>query len=817
VIYIYRINERILINDDYCKYVDRQLVLILRALSDKKCLDILNVISIEPSYVGKIASMLRTKESRVSEKIRMLKEAGMITEEWKRDGNKLLKYLKPSVRKISISLDGGIDFEMVSDESKLVYEYAQTESSVPVVRNFVGRTDELNFLERNSHVMIVGIPGIGKSSLAANFVNVRGRNTFWYEIREIDNLDIILSRMAIFLHRIGEDSLLKSLRSSNDKRFQVSLAIALMRNTNTTLVFDDVHKCKDTDITELIEDFLKSVPEVKIILIARYNIQITSSSLKTLVLGELKLDEAKKLAQGRKISSLKRAGGHPLLLRITCSLPDGQANRAGNVSPEEYISGVIFPNLSGRVMTLLEKLSFFRGRVKREDAEFVFGKFNRDDLHMAESAGLLKVRNEIIYINDLLKEAAYKRASNKEDVHLMLSKFFLSKNSSEYLVEGFYHLWKSRKEKELSVFLDDYGIELVDSEHMNNFQKELLEASESMDMCETKALMLFWAGRTFRNYRNYEKALECFSKARTCPHSFDLEVRIVQSEAVVLQYMGDLQRARDVLEAHISLIRERNENIDGNLLNVLGRVLTYLGKMEEAENILDSSTKIFSTTKGSRGYCVSLVNKAFMEYVKGNVQDAWEINENATECFLNLNSRYGYVAAQQTRAFILESMGEIEKAVEKYSEVIEILEGLRFSRSDVAFTLMKRSIANMRLGKLKEAAKDVKVAKNIILPTGDELLKGMMDYVEGKLLLHMGKMREAEMKLARGMLFEAGDPIFLCGARMEMARLYTRNGKSTEARELITGLIDDLKHKKFLAFLPEAEEAYHEIFGTGQK
>ncbi|MGC8645601.1 MAG: AAA family ATPase [Thermoplasmata archaeon] len=813
---MYRMIERVLIEEGGHKRVGQQPTLLLKALSDKRCLEILNIISVEPSYVGEIASRLRITESRVSEKVRTLKEAGMITEEWRRNGDRLVKYLKPSVRKIGISLDNGINFETTSSGSEVMYEYQYEETVIPSVANFVGRKNELNFLKRNPHVLIEGIPGIGKTTLAARFIRVNRRSTFWHEMRETDTLSDILARMASFLQKIGEDSLIKSLRTSRDRRLQANLAISGMRKSGTTLVFDDIHKCRDAEIISLIEDFLKSVPNVNVILISRSNIPLTSSSLKTLMLGELDAADARKLSGNRGASLAGRVGGHPLLLKISTNLPADRSVTSRSMSPEEYVSEVIFPSLPREIVKLITRLSFFRGAVNRDDAEFVLGKFSGDDLQLAEAIGLLKIRSGLIYVNDLIRGAAYKATENKREMHLKLSKFFTSRNGPGDLIEGFHHLWKSGMNKEMTSFLDDYGMGLIDSEYLNNFQRELLDASESMESCETKALLLFWAGRTYRNSRNYKRSLECFSKARICPHSTTLEVRMAQSEAVVLQYMGDLKHARDVLEDHVAVAKEIGGALEGDILGVLGRMLTYLGEIKKAEKVLKRMTQIFSNAKGSRGYCVSLINTAFMEYVRGNEGRAWEINEEAAACFLGLNSKYGYLASQQTRGFILESKGEMERAVESYSEAIEILESLGFSQSDMAFTLMKRSLASIKLGKLKEASRDIAKAKKIITPTGDELLKGMVDYVEGTFLLHKGRMREAKVKLENGMRYESGDPIFLWGARMEMARLLARNGKRGEAITLITGLINDLNDRGFFAFQSEVEETYKEICSETQ-
>ncbi len=809
---MFRALERIFIDGNCYKSVERQPIhQLLRALSDKRCLDILNIISTEPSYTGELASHLKIKESRISEKIKILKSAGLITEEWKREGNKLVKYLKPSMRKINISLDGGLSVETISDRPKEIVDYEHSEYNPPSVRNFVGRKEEYKFLKDNHHILITGIPGIGKSAMAAHFVNTQKMNTFWHDIRETDNLKHLLMKIAIFLQRHGDESLINSLQAERDRRVHVNLAITGMRKTNSILVLDDVHKCKDAEIFGLVNDFLKSVPEVKVILAARSRIPLVATSLKTLVLGELPPAEAKKLVGGESRSVVKRFGGHPLLLKIISNLPVSLGEGSRTVSPDEYVMNVIMPSLPKGIVTIIQQLSFFRGEVKREDAEFIFGKFNSEEFHNAENIGLLRSKNGIVSMNDMVREAAYLSADNKEDVHWKLATFYVSKNSSESKIEGFHHLWKSRRNEDILKFLDQYSMQLIDSGHMNNFQKELIEASDSMAVCEAKAVILYWIGRSYRNSRTYKKALEYFTKARLCPHSPDLEMHIAPSEAVVLQYMGRIEAARDVLQSHLKTLKERGGIVEGDILNTLGRSLTYLGELKEAERVLKRSLKIFSNFKESRGYWVCLFHIAFMEYVKGNLKEAWAVNERAASGFLNMNYLYGYAATQQTKAFIMESTGRFESAIDKYDEAIDILENLGFSQSDLAFTLMKKTLANIHIGRMEEASKDLNKSKNTISQTEDELLKGMLSYVEGSFLLKKKKLELARKMLNKAMKYESSDPIMLWGVRLQMAKLLSINGKKKDAEKLILDLISDLERRNFFVFLKEAKDIHKEI------
>ena len=199
--------------------------------------------------------------------------------------------------------------------------------------------------------------------MAAHFVNTQKMNTFWHDIRETDNLKHLLMKIAIFLQRHGDDALINSLQAERDRRVHVNLAVTGMRKTGSILVLDDVDKCKDAEIFGLVNDFLKSVPEVKVILAARSRTPLVATSLKTLLLGELPPSEAKKLVGGESRAMVKRLGGHPLLLKIISNLPVSMGEDARTVSPDEYVMNVIMPSLPKGIVTIIQRLSFFRGAV----------------------------------------------------------------------------------------------------------------------------------------------------------------------------------------------------------------------------------------------------------------------------------------------------------------------------------------------------------------------------------------------------------------------------------------------------------------------
>ena len=787
-----------------------------KALSDSRCINILRIISVEPSYVGELASALKTTESRISEKVRFMKEAGIISEEWRRTGNKLVKFYKPSIKKISISFgDGSIKTETVDNKVEESPILQDVDIKVPTADELVGRTAEMQFVEKYPHVLVTGIPGIGKTTLVANYVRSSNREIFWHDVGETDTLKHIIMKIASYLSKNGDDYLLNELKQVRDKRTQVNLAIAGIRKLNSIVVLDDLHKCLDHEIMEFINDLINSVPELKVILISRTPLSIYSSSIKVLALQELRTEEAleliKNTAERKRI--VAQVGGHPLIVKLAGNLQSTIKRSTESLSPTEYFEKQIIPTLPKHLVAVLEKISFFGGTVDLEELEFIFGEISKTHLREIIDLGLVRMQRSSIRMNDLVREVLQVSAPRNSETHKKIALYYISKKRPDTLIMGLHHIALSRSNEEISGFLKQFGLELINSSYLNNFQEELTQIERGLESCETKAEILYWIGRILSSKRMFKESLTYFERARMCPQPPSLEVSLLFDEAAAYQNIGELEKCAEMFWYALPKVEGSNTIQEGRILFGLGRVLVWLGKQDEARKMLNRASEIFKEKRDATRYNVTLFGIAHLEFVIGNLREAIRVNDQAIEGFLELEAINSYTSSLINKGSFLFLSGKRMKSLNIISEAIEILGTLEYADLDLAFALLKRSAMLISYGRIKEAEIDIKKAKKIVKSSGDEFLTGLLYLSQGILMIAKGKVVDAEIAIRNAMRYEKLDPVEMYRVRREWGLVLIKKGERKQGMKVLRDLIKNFKKRNYIAFLKETQSMYNGIRG----
>ena len=68
---------------------------------------------------------------------------------------------------------------------------------------FIGRRRELESLAEHRSVLIWGIAGIGKTTLAAKFAESLGTPIFWHRVRETDSFIFVVNKLAVYLSKLS--------------------------------------------------------------------------------------------------------------------------------------------------------------------------------------------------------------------------------------------------------------------------------------------------------------------------------------------------------------------------------------------------------------------------------------------------------------------------------------------------------------------------------------------------------------------------------------------------------------------------------------
>ncbi len=782
---------------------------ILKVISDDRCIEIIKIITMEASYSKEIAGILNIKESRVSEKMRILKEAGFVDEEWRKLNGKMVKYFKPGITYLKITFsNGNVDLKVAKKGHAEEIRMEPLQDDIPPVDYFVGRKRELEFLNEHKRVFVAGIPGIGKTTVVSKYVSQGMQKTFWHEIREVDTLKHVLSKIAIFLEYNGRSKLQEAMKNERDRRTQINLALSSLRDLDATVVFDDIQNCRDPDLMNMIVHFTRSVPELHIIIIGRQLNQSFNMAVNAITIGELEREDVYKflgnLKESRKIYN--RIGGFPLLLKLVKENNTKINNSDFPDSFKKYIVEGILPQLEQHMRYTIEKISFIRGWIDLKEAQLLFGKFQVSELLRAEEMGLLKIDRNTIKLNDLVRESIYSNAANKQDTHFAIAKYYISMGDGRSVIEGLYHLARSGRYSDLLNLIDANFVKLSNEGFISNLKQELIDIQDNLEICDIKSWILQWIGRIYLNERKYDSSLDYLSKARRCPHDNELEIELLQREAAVFQFMGKLEMSESKYVAAIKLGEITGSNKLPRLMAALGYLLFFMGRLAEAKELLSKSIRLSKSSNDERTYYSGIFSLAKLNFLMGNMKEANSLNDSAADGFLKMNFYMGYAATLQSKGIFYMTYGNLNKAKRCFEEVIKIIKNTGYSYSDRAYTFIQLAIIETSLNNFKKADDYIKRARRSLDISNDVLLKGLLYLGEGILLSRKEVFDKAERKLRKSIEYISSDPITMYRANRDLGLLLIRTGRYDEGLELLDQHMKFLLKFEYLSFYNESRK-----------
>jgi tetratricopeptide (TPR) repeat protein len=241
----------------------------------------------------------------------------------------------------------------------------------PEVEVFEGREKELKQLDDFigskdlSCALVLGLPGIGKSTLASMVFesSMKERSAFWYTIHEWDSPRSVMSALNGFLHN-GSHDVHPDGDLESDIAKVYSPTVVCLRDIGPIVFFDDVDRASPNVslLLSLLCDAVNASPPSKIVLISRSVPSFLSSTPGGMRI-ELKcIDEkaSSSLASRWHAQDPTRAaaesGGHPLMLRLSCEL----GTEAARGSMDELLGEHFRRVLDQKEKEMLEFLSVIR-------------------------------------------------------------------------------------------------------------------------------------------------------------------------------------------------------------------------------------------------------------------------------------------------------------------------------------------------------------------------------------------------------------------------------------------------------------------------
>lgn len=255
--------------------------------------------------------------------------------------------------------------------------------AIPAAPTFeVDRAQDLlrliSLIEGQRAVALVGIPGVGKTTLAARVARNWNRPVFWLTFNSTlaSPIDVLLRQLSLFLLLQGHSQLgfiLGSTAPAPAVDQQVNAVASTLAVQPCLLCFDDVHNLKDGHAWDVLRQWMK-IDGVDWLFISRE--ELASIGIPQLCLDGLELHEGKLLVEhllddlepelNHHLHAL--TAGNPMMMRLALGQIQANVSRAPTILDDlaaepaisVYILDTLLKDLDPGTHQLLAWLSLFR-------------------------------------------------------------------------------------------------------------------------------------------------------------------------------------------------------------------------------------------------------------------------------------------------------------------------------------------------------------------------------------------------------------------------------------------------------------------------
>jgi len=539
---------------------------------------------------------------------------------------------------------------------------------VPKIRNCLGREKELAVMEKHLenpkiHFLVVtGLPGVGKTTLAAEFANrqKRGPPVLWYRCRGWDTVGALSRRFGRYLAHSGKTRLSRLIETVTPLPPGEVLEILSedLPATKGLVVMDDFHLAPSqirefvSSLHELLQDS-KEYRRSLVLVLSRRHIPFYDRSavrLKGSVI-ELKLEgldpqSSAKLLEGLniydgenfdKVYSITK--GHPLSLELLGLSPgiDSFADLHAFLKEEFFVA------LEKEERRTLEIASIFSEPIPLEylidgreiGVEVIEGLEQRSFLHLT--------RDGTYEVHDLIREYALEHMSptSKKKYHKNAAKMYAREDGVAATIEAQHHFLEAGRpkkaflvlKKDLQRLLHAYELGPRFYLTLQRFKEHDLEPKEWAQLLLLKGKIAMELG----DMENAKRSLR------------ELKVRASKLESTDL-----------LLEAEVSL----------------GKLFYLEGDQDEAEANFKKARDRFKEMDSKGGAHLTAgaqmyLNSADLELEKDDLDQAKQDYSKALGLYKRLGDGKGIVLSSLGLGQVLENEGDICSAIDTFDGALD--------------------------------------------------------------------------------------------------------------------------------------------------
>jgi tetratricopeptide (TPR) repeat protein len=505
----------------------------------------------------------------------------------------------------------------------------------PEVPLFIGREAELayfqNMLARTGFALISGMPGVGKTVLAAELAQRldRPQQTFWHMFHEGEGIDTVIWRVAGFLTWHEQDDLwrlLQNARLTNGQPPPPELLFEylaqLLRGRNYVLCLDDFHHVDDDPLlTRLVEQLrpLLSGQELQMIVTTRRMPEFIQRAEEFEPLDGLTLADTQALLEAQEITLDEGrlgqlhiySGGNPELLSLAIDLLRNSTGATAlmerlieTTDVERFFLDEVDGLLTRDERLVMSAVAVLQGYpAARQAIEAVLnGRSARRILNDLTDRSLLTVRRveeERLYSQHAIVRDFYYSSlgrAQRVEMHLRAAEYYQGEGADDFLAARHYRLGEAYYEAADLITADVRRfINRGQTQQLGNllaaFEKSQLDTMRWINVKIAQGEVHSYLGESQAANNAFQEAIAILKDLSNSD-----EVRLATARACL--GMGDVlsrkapENALPWLERGLSTLGELDSQLKAALLLQNGEANMYMSRYEKAQEFLESGLQM---------------------------------------------------------------------------------------------------------------------------------------------------------------------------------------------------------------------------------
>jgi ATP/maltotriose-dependent transcriptional regulator MalT len=484
----------------------------------------------------------------------------------------------------------------------------------PRPERFCGREVEMkriaDAIERGKVVVIQGIAGIGKTSLASKVCTEvkKSRSVFWYEFRKWHSLLGLLNELSGFLEAMGARGLGKCLRAERSSEMEKVRAVLEddLDIGRIALFFDDLHRAND-EIVEFLSDLSiigKRNKELAIVLMTRESVllydrkdvEVERTVVEIQLSGLDKMSSKELLGEGVEefgiFDEIYRATqGHPLFLELISSVPTiGPEPRLSYI--DQFIEEEIYSELDQNEKRMMKIASVFENPVQTSqlllDDALDIGTF----LNLKKKTLIGTLEDGRAQVHDMVRKPFLSMLTPQERqrYHLWAAESLLREEDELLQIEAVHHLLITGDHSWAARVLEEKGENLI----VNGYEEELLSLLMEFDPrimnAKEKAIITEREGDIFTTRGHIDDAIMKYKESRQLyeqGNNAEGASRSGRKMGSVYRSIGKFEEGLTAYTKALSVIGKDSETIEAaRIMGGIGSIMARKGRFEKAVEYL---------------------------------------------------------------------------------------------------------------------------------------------------------------------------------------------------------------------------------------